>query len=86
MGAISQIELSLKTIKKEIKKIEVLLEYKQKKRLINKIMDIKYSEQSESESEQESEPDSEQESEEDSDMESQISDVSDITEVSEEED
>jgi hypothetical protein len=77
MGAISQIELSLKTIKKEIKKIEVLLEYKQKKRLINKIMDIKYSEQSEQESEEESE--------EDSDMESQISDVSDITDISGEE-
>ncbi len=81
MGAISEINLSLKTIKKEIKKIEVLLEYKQKKRLINKIMDIKYKE--DNESSEESEPESE---EEDSDMESQISDVSDITDVSEEED
>jgi hypothetical protein len=68
MGAASEITLSLKKIKKEIKKIEILLEYKQKKKLINKILDIKYKEGQISESESESsEEESEIESE--SDME-----------------
>ncbi len=59
MGAASEITLSLKKIKKEIKKIEILLEYKQKKKLINKILDIKYKEGQISESEEESESESE---------------------------
>ena len=62
--------MSIKSIKKEIKKIELLLEYKEKKKLINKIMEIKHDEsdsESEDESEDESESDSESESESESD-------------------
>ncbi len=57
--------MSIKSIKKEIKKIELLLEYKEKKKLINKIMEIKHND-SESESEDESESDTESDSESDS--------------------
>ena len=64
MGSNTKIKLSIKSIKKEIKKIELLLEYKEKKKLINKIMEIKH-EESESESESDSESESESESESD---------------------
>ena len=64
MGSTTKIKMSIKSIKKEIKKIELLLEYKEKKKLINKIMEIKHDE---SESESESEDDSESESESESD-------------------
>jgi hypothetical protein len=66
MGANSEIAMSLKKIKKEIKKIEVLLEYQQKKKLINKILDIKYQEQEENSENSETES---EEEEEESDME-----------------
>ena len=56
MGSNTKIRLSIKSIKKEIKKIELLLEYKEKKKLINKIMEIKEHSDSESESEPDSEP------------------------------
>ena len=58
--------MSIKSIKKEIKKIELLLEYKEKKKLINKIMEIKHDE-SDSESDSESEDESESESDSESD-------------------
>ena len=57
---------TIESIKKEIKKIELLLEYKEKKKLINKIMEIKHDE-SDSESDSESEDDSESESDSESD-------------------
>ena len=64
MGSNTKIRLSIKSIKKEIKKIELLLEYKEKKKLINKIMEMK-EDDSDSESEPESESESEDESESD---------------------
>lgn len=68
MGANSEILASIKTLKKEIKKIEILLEYKQKKKLIDKILEVKYAE---AESEADSEDESESESESESDPESE---------------
>ncbi len=79
MGATSEITLSLKKIKKEIKKIEILLEYKQKKKLINKILDIKYKEGQISESEEESDSES-SEIESESDMETSGNESSDSEE------
>ena len=69
MGANSEILSSLKLLKKEIKKIEILLEYKQKKKLIDKILDIKYAEQLSDEEESSSEEEESSSEEEESDME-----------------
>jgi hypothetical protein len=80
MGANSELLASIRIMKKELKKIELLLEYKQKKKLINKIMDMKYAEMeesesgSESDSESESDPESESGSESGSEHETDLED------------